>query len=616
MDLTQHLVITATTILVTAALGQALALRTPIPSILIYLAAGALFGPSALNLIATDDMGATLPAVVRLAVAIIVFEGAFTLEGHYLRQVSAAVRNLVTVGVLVTLVGGALVAHWVAGLSWPLAIQYAALVSVTGPTVITPLLQRVRVRGRVRATLAGEGVIVDPIGAVLAVVVFDVIRATDNDLGPAIVSMLQRLSLGALWGAVSGVVLLLILRQLRDEPSRIARLVTIAGAAAIYTVIETVVHESGLAAVVVAGLILGSVDFPHKEEVHQFKGDITLIVIATVYLLLAATLDPRDLVELGWRGPAAVLLMMLLVRPAGVALSTWHSPLSLNERAFAAGIGPRGVVAASLATLISLNLGAAGVAEASSLLGLVFLTIVITIAIQATYANWLATRLGVVPMDVLIVGGGKVGRMLAQELTGAGEDVVIVERDPDTAERARQLGVQVILGDGTIPAVLQQAGIQNAKAVVATTGSDKDNLLACQIAKTRFGRNKVVSRVTDPEAVPSFEELGIQVMNPARSGAMILANLVRRPNLFQLLSHVAQDGADVTEVVVGSNGVAGRSLREIELPRDILVLLVRRQNRHVIPHGDTTLEAGDVVTLVGSRRSAERAVRIIQGTAR
>ncbi|HLI51552.1 MAG TPA: NAD-binding protein, partial [Thermomicrobiaceae bacterium] len=321
----------------------------------------------------------------------------------------------------------------------------------------------------------------------------------------------------------------------------------------------------------------------------------------------------HDLLTLGWRGPVAVLLMMVLVRPVEVMVSTVRSPLTLPERGFIAAIGPRGVVAASLATLISLSLAEAGDPQATSLLGLVFLTIVITIAIQASYAGWLAARLGVVPMDVVVIGGGKVGRMLAQELADAGEDITLIERNPDVAEQARQLGVHVIVGDGTNPEVLHRAGIENAKSVVATTSSDKDNLLACQIAKTTFKKEKLVARVTDPEALPSFQSLGIEVINPARATAVILSNLVRRPTFFRLLAGVSADNADVTEVVVGSNGAAGRTLRDLGLPAGVLVLLVRRAGQHVIPRGDTTLQAGDIVTLVGDRGDSERVARSLQG---
>jgi NhaP-type Na+/H+ or K+/H+ antiporter/Trk K+ transport system NAD-binding subunit len=561
-------------------------------------------------------MGTTLPAIVRLAVAIIVFEGAFSLEGHHLRTVRRPVRNLVTLGVLVTGVGGTLAAHYIAGLPWSLAVQYAALVSVTGPTVITPLLQRVRVRGRVRATLAGEGVLVDPIGAVFAIVVFELIRANNPVIVAGVLGALGRLAIGAVWGLVGGALLLLILRQLGGQPSQVARIMTIAGAAAIFTVTESLVPESGLAAVVAGGMLLGNVDFPHREEVEKFKGDITLIIIATVYLLLAATLHPDDLLALGWRGPVTVLVMMALVRPAGVLLSTRRSALARNDRLFVAAIGPRGVVAASLATLIALNLRNAGNPHAAALLGLVFLTIVITIAVQASYAGWLAAKLGVLPMDIVIIGGGKVGQMLAQELAETGEDVTCVELDPAVAEQDRQLGVNVIVGDGTDPDVLAKAGAANAKAVVATTGSDKDNLLACQIAKTTFNRQTLVARVTDPEAIRSFEEAGIQVMNPARATAMILTNLVRRPNLFHLLSQVAateKDGPDVTEVAVGDHGAVGRTLRELKLPAGVLVLLIRRGTQLMIPRGDTRFEPGDIVSLVGTGRSTNEAMHILQG---
>ena len=216
-------------------------------------------------------------------------------------------------------------------------------------------------------------------------------------------------------------------------------------------------------------------------------------------------------------------------------------------------------------------------------------------------------------MDILIVGAGRVGRMLATQMLALGEDVTVVDQNPERAELARELGARVVVGDGTDVAVLERAGIGQAKTVVAATASDKDNLLLSQLARTRFGREHVVARVGDPEAVPSFEELGIQVMNPARSSAMILANLIRRPNLFRLLSEVSVDGADVTEVVVRNPAVGGRPLSRLGLPKDVLVLLLRRGGQRLIPHGDTVVEPGDVVTLVGSRGSTEQAAERLLG---
>jgi NhaP-type Na+/H+ or K+/H+ antiporter len=616
MEGSHDLVITAASILVVAVVGQVIAQRTRVPTILLFLGAGVLLGPIGFSLISPQNLGVTLEAAIKLFVAIIVFEGAFSLEWTYLRIVSRTVRNLVTVGAAVTLAVGSLAAHYVGGLSWSISLLFAALVMVTGPTVITPLLQRVRVTGRTRATLSGEGVVIDPIGAVIVLLIFETIEGPGTDLGEGVVEAVSRIGIGAVIGFIGGILTVLWMRYFASEVGQVARLSLLAAPAAIFTISDSLTTESGLAAVVAAGLVAGNAEFPHKEEAHQFKGDVTALIIASVYLLLAATLEPEDLTRLGWRGPAVVLILMVVARPLGVFLSTWRSPLTLRERIFVAGIGPRGVVAASLATFVTLTLQDENPDEAASLLGLVFLTIAITIAVQATYANWLANRLGVRPMGVLIVGGGRVGRMLAERLISTSEDVSMIELDAEKAELARKLGVSVIVGDATNTATMEKAGVKNAHTVVATTRSDKDNLLACQIARTRYGREHVVSRVTDPESLPSFEELGIRVMNQAAATATILSNLVRRPSIFGLLTGSAANDADITEVVVASDAVAGKALKDLKIPGDSLVMLIRREGRRMIPHGDSLLAPGDVLTIVGTNGATERAREYFAGHGR
>lgn len=616
MEGSQDLVITAASVLVVAVIGQVVAQRTKVPTILFYLGAGVLLGPIGFSLISPQNMGATLEAAIKLFVAIIVFEGAFSLEWTYLRIVSRTVRNLVTIGAAITLGIGTLAAHAVGGLSWSVSLLFGALVLVTGPTVITPLLQRVRVTGRTRTTLSGEGVVIDPIGAVVVLVIFEAIDGRSNGLGAEIIEAAGRIGIGAVIGIVGGVLLVGWMRYFASDMGQIARLSLLAGPAAIFTLSDTLTMESGLAAVVAAGLVAGNAEFPHKEEAHQFKGDVTALIIASVYLLLAATLEPEDLTRLGWRGPVVVLILMVVARPLAVYLSTWRSPLTLRERTFVAAIGPRGVVAASLATFVTLSLRDDYPDEAASMLGLVFLTIAMTIAVQATYANWIASRLGVRPMGVLIVGGGRVGRMLAERLVATGEDVSMIEMDVEKAEMARKLGVDVTVGDATNTAVLEKAGIKYAHTVVATTRSDKDNLLACQLARTRYNRDHVVSRVTDPESLPSFEELGIRVMNPSAATATILANLVRRPSIFGLLTGTASNDADVTEVVVASESVSGKALKDLAIPGDCLVMLIRREGRRMIPHGGSVLAPGDVLTIVGTDGATEKAREYFAGYGR
>ncbi|HMM42805.1 MAG TPA: cation:proton antiporter [Thermomicrobiales bacterium] len=617
MGSAHDLIVTAAAVLAATVVVQVLAGRTKVPSILLYLGVGVLLGPIGFGLIAADKLGPTLEAAIKISVAIIVFEGAFSLEWTYLRIVSKVVRNLVSIGAAITVVVGALAAHYIAGLSWELAALFGALVMVTGPTAIGPLLQRVRVTGRARATLSGEGVIIDPIGAIVTLMLFELFHAPNGDVRNGAVWALERIGFGALAGAVGAFLMLIWLRYFVVEQAQIARISLLAGSVGIFTVSDSIVFESGLTAVVVGGILLGNMEFPHRAEAHRFKGDITAIVIASVYLLLAATLHPEDLTRLGWKGPATVLVMMVVARPLAVLASTIRSPLTWRERAFVAAIGPRGVVAASLATFVAIRLRESDPQGAAALLGLVFLTITMTIAVQATYADWVANKLGVRPMGVLIIGGGRVGRMLAERLIGANEDVTIVEIDAEQAEKSRQLGAHVVIGDATLPATLERAGIEYAQTVVATTRSDKDNLLACQLARTRYDREHVVSRVTDPDSLPSFEELGIRAMNPAAATAMILSNLVRRPGIFSLLSgNSSRDDADVAEVVVSNDDIAGKSLKDLAFPGDSLVLLIRRGGTRLIPHGGSTLEPGDVVTIVGTNGATGKAAAMLSGRSR
>lgn len=618
MGSAHDLIVTASAVLVACVLVQVLAGRTKIPSILLFLGAGVLLGPIGFGLIASDKLGPTLEAAIKISVAIIVFEGAFSLEWTYLRIVSKVVRNLITLGAAITVAGGALAAHYIGGLSWELAALFGALVMVTGPTAIGPLLQRVRVTGRARATLSGEGVIIDPIGAIVTLMLFEILlNAPDESLRDGATWALQRIGFGAAFGVIGGMLLLLWMRRFVPAQGQVARISLLAGAVAIFTVSDSLMFESGLTAVVVAAIVLGNAEFPHREEAHQFKGDITAIVIASVYLLLAATLHPEDLTRLGWRGPTTVLVMMAIARPLAVFASSIGSPLSWRERTFVAAIGPRGVIAASMATFVTLRLRETDPEGAASLLGLVFLMITITIAVQATYADWMADKLGVRPMGVLIVGGGRVGLMLAERLVAANEDVTVIELDNEQAEKARKTGAHVVVGDATVPAVLEQAGIEYARTVVATTTSDKDNLLACQLARQRYGREHVVSRVNDPETLSSFQELGIRAMNPAAATAMILSNLVRRPGIFGLLSGFAdQDDADISEIVVGNEEIAGKQLRELEFPGDSLVLLIRRGGTRLIPHGGSTLAPGDVVTIVGTNGATMKAAAMLAGRGR
>jgi len=612
------LVVLATLVLVllVGTSAQILAERLRIPATGPLLVAGLLFGPAVLGLVQPELLGVTLRVVVRAAVAVVVFEGGLLLNVSELRHTSRAVVGLVSVGLLITTLLAGLLVALLLGWSWELSLLFGAIVSVTGPTVITPILQKVRVNRRVRTTLESESVIADPLGVILAALVFTAIT-TPGGWRYATLHGLTTLAAGAAVGAAAAGAVWLLAGRFRLLPSKFARLGILGTALFAYTVAELLAHEAGVLAAAVAGIVTGTLDVPHKEQVEEFKGDIASIAISAVFILLAASLELSDLMRLGWRGAAVVALLMLVVRPVRVFLSTWGSELRRNEKWFVSFLGPRGIVAASVATFFALELTDAGYAEGRLLVSLVFAVVLATVLIEGSAAGWLARRFKVMPKHTIIVGADETGRLLAAELNRAGETVSLIDLNPDACAAAGELkGVSLYCDDATDASVLRRAGADDAKCLIATTSSDKVNLLVCQVARASFGRDnqklRLVARANNSSNMAAFEAAGIETMSPARAAATILENMVLRPSLLRLLAAGAEP-EHVAEVTVAAGGGAGKTLAELAL-RGCVVAALKRDDKLVVPNGSTRLQEGDVLTLIGGESAVHRAREKLDGT--
>lgn len=456
-----------------------------------------------------------------------------------------------------------------------------------------------------------EGVLVDAVGVVLAVVVLEGLMVGLTPLEGA-GTWLLRVGGGTLLGVAGGWLLGRGLRLVGSSfGAELTRLSALGGALAIYTLGEVLAPEMGIAAAAAAGIVVGNMSFPHAEQVHHFKGDLTQIGIGVIFVLLAARLRFADLLALGWGGVAVVLALMLLVRPASVFLATIGARLSVREKLFIASVGPRGIVAASFATFAALRLEDAGYPGSDALAGLVFLVIIGTVVVQSFTTPWMARLLGVQPMLTLIVGADPLGRALARHLTEQGEEVVLVDRDPDNVAAAREEELMAVQGDATQEAVLRKAGLERARALVATTSSDKTNLLVCRIARTRFGVGDTVARVNDESAQATFTEAGVRAMSPLSASVMVLDNLLRRPSTLKLLTDL-DSGKEVREVQLRNGGLAGKALKDIRLDGDVLVAMVRRGGSLFVPHGATTLSADDVLTLIGTSGDVTAATALFE----
>ena len=593
--------------------AQVLAARFRVPSVVFLLASGVLLGPEALGVIGPDAFGSGLAAIVGLSVAIIVFEGAYHIQLEQLREAPTETLRLVTVGAVIAFLGTAVAVRFALGVAWSAAFLVGALLVATGPTVIAPILDVVPVRDRVGAALETEGIVNDVTAAILAIVIFEAIVENVGAPSELVRLFAGRLGTGVVAGLLVAAVVGYTLRNVDLSPGSApqqARLLVLAGALVAYAGAELLAPEAGIAAAATAGVVLGNADLPYESDISEFKGDVTLLVLSFVFIALAAQLQFRSLLSLGVGGLVVVAAVTLVVRPVLVFVSTWGHRFTTDEKLFMSAVGPRGIIPASVATLFAIQLRGAGLgAAAEVLVGTVFLVIFATVLFEAGFARQIAEKLDVIPMRVIVVGGGKVGRELAERLLERGENVVIVESDQGQVEIARDAGFAVRIGDGTDTDELRGAGIENARIVVAATGDDDVNLLVAQLSRSTFDVEEVIARVNNPDNVEAFEELGVRAISSSIATAWAIDNEIERPALSAWMTELGRSG-DVQEVEVTAQDLVGLTVAEIddEIPSGCLIAMVSRDGENFVPSQGFTIQRGDHLTFLGRRDAVKEAI--------
>lgn len=602
------------TLLLSGLAVQLLAKRLRIPSVVFFLVIGVVLGPVGIGLVTLETFGEGLEIVVGLAVAIIVFDGAFALQFERIRKASTTTLRLVTVGAVLTFLGTALAIRGLQGVSWELALVAGALLVATGPTVITPIFEVVRVREHVSAALESEGIINDVTAAIGAVVIFETLLLHDHGVVATLLSFLWRFGVGIGTGLLAAGIIYLLLRR-GVTPSgtpQAARFLSLSAALGAFTAAEAVAAEAGIAAAAVAGITLGNLDLPHREEIEEFGRDVTLIALGFVFISLAALIDIDAVLGLGVGGLLLVGAVMLVIRPAVAWIATVGvERFTRSERLFVAAVGPRGIIPASVATLFAIELELAGNNEAAQiLLGAVFVVIFATDFIEAGFARQIGDFLGVTPMRTILVGGGQVGLDLATRMENRGEFVVIIERDEEQTEKASEQGFTVYQGDGTDTDVLRKAGIEEAKAVVATTNDDDDNLLVCQNARAKFDVEDVYARVNDRENMEAFESLSVVSIDSPRAMAQAIDNEVESPELSRWMSDITE-GHAVQQTTVTADRMVGRSIRDVnkDIPGGCLIATIQRDSEAWVPEADNVLEHGDRITFIGNAEAVRTATK-------
>jgi NhaP-type Na+/H+ or K+/H+ antiporter len=501
----EHQVVT--TVTATFAFGilaQIVAVRTRIPSILILLLFGMALGPSALGWVQPSVFGSQFMTYITMAVAVVLFEGGLSLTLSNYREISGPVQRMVFYGGPLTLLGGTLAVHYIVGLSWTASILFGALIVVTGPTVIMPLLRRVRITKNPAELLRWEAVLNDPIGAIIAVVLLGALTGGEGTAAFALRELVVRLSVGVVIGGLGGFLIARLLHAhapKTEEEIELTSLVVLASAIAFYGVAEQVASESGIMAATVAGLFVGAGDPPYLDEIKRFKGQLTTFIVSVLFILLAAQVPFFGLILLLKPGLYVFLIVAFLLRPLVAFAVTTGSSFNWREKLFVGLVAPRGIIAASVAGYFGLVLLEQRNLEGFALEALVFIIIAGTVTWAGIAARPLAwvLRIGRTnPPGILIVSAGPFARAAARMLTQEGVPVKLVDRSWEHVQQARAEGLVAHGGNALNPDFLESLGLEETGQLWALTSSDEVNTLACQVGRRLLGAGHVFQAEGEP----------------------------------------------------------------------------------------------------------------------
>lgn len=501
-----------------------MARRFGLPAIVLLFAAGVVLGPELFGLVDTHALEPLLPAIVSLSIGLILFEGGLTLDLRGFEGSSRVIPRLLTIGVLVTWLGTSAAVSLIFGFPITFALLAGSLVIVTGPTVIIPLLKRVRLAPTVHHILHWEGVLIDTIGVFVAVACYEWV--VQGYRGETFANLAVRLLAGILIGVAGGWLIAEVYRR-RWIPSHVLNVFALGAALLLFGLTEAIISEAGLLTVTLAGLVVGWRRPFEIRAIRQFKAELVDILIGMLFVLLAARLELREFLEFGWKGIVLLLVVLFLVRPLAIFLSAIGSGLGWREQVFLGWVAPRGIVAASMASLFAISLsekGGEGL-DPAFLQTFVFAVIGVTVVLQGSTAGMLARLLKLKrpkPNGWLIVGCGlfsrRVARLLKRE---AGIDVVLIDTNARRVAEARSDGLTALIEDGmNVAPLMERIELQSVGKLLALTDNADLNELLCRAWGERLGRENVIGyspRSADPDAEASHagDTLSSQLPKPS-----------------------------------------------------------------------------------------------------
>lgn len=534
-------------ILILSVFAQWLAWKIKIPAILpliiIGLALGpasTLFSPDGEKILDGDDIfsGDLLFAFVSISVGVILFEGGLTLKLREIRDQARVVRNLLIVGPIITLFGGGFAAHYLLGLDYRLAFLFGALIIVSGPTVVIPILRNVRPNMRINSVLKWEGILIDPLGALIAVLVYEFIQT--SDLGNSnTVEVFKEFFITVSSGMFVGALAAFFLRWLLEKnrlPAYLRNVMALGMVIMAFTFAEFIAHEAGLMSTTFMGIILANVRVQNLKKILSFKEDVSIILISVLFILLSSRIDISQIEKLGQASLILFAVVTFGLRPLIVWLSTIRSDFNWREILFMSWVGPKGIVAAAVASLFALQLSnntdaSINHEQAELILPLTFMMIVGTVVIQGASSKYIARLLKVEreePQGFLIAGANENARFLGTYLKNKGIEVLLADTSKNNLKEAQKLGFEVYDGSILSDSVLEDLDLTNIGKLMALTSSADINNLSCNFYKDEFGENHVFRLSSKKELEAGDIRFPINVLFAATVDYLNLAQSIRQ----------------------------------------------------------------------------------------
>ncbi|ARV14387.1 cation:proton antiporter [Polaribacter sp. SA4-12] len=521
-------------IIILGILAQWFAWKFKIPAILPLILIGLLVGPIAAEFLSEDGTkwiepiwngkkglfpGDGLYYFVSLAISIVLFEGGLTLKRSEIKNVGPVITKLITLGSAITFFGAGIVAHYIFNLNWDLSFLFSGLIIVTGPTVITPILRNIPLKKDVSTVLKWEGILIDPIGALVAVLVFEFISVGGGSgfTKVALMEFGKILLFGTTFGFTFAHALAYAINK-KLIPHYLLNVVSLSTVLLVFVESEVFAHESGLLAVVVMGMVLGNGKLANLKELLYFKESLSVLLISILFILLSANINIEDLMLLyTWKTAALFAIVVFVIRPLAVFASTRNSKLKLNEKLFISWVGPRGIVAAGIASLFGSKLMKQGVEGAEYITPLVFMIVLGTVLFNATTARLFAKMVGVFLKSsnaILIIGASSPARLIAKYLKDNGKRVILIDANNDYVDQAVKSDLEAFRIDIYNEDLTDNIELNDVGYLLAMTSSETVNQYALDNFSKSFGEHGAYRLATSDEITLGDASLNNNFLTP------------------------------------------------------------------------------------------------------